>query len=87
MDNQKLQDYKQLLKTHDWFYTFSEDRRSYLIGHQDFVKLLDAQPELDPKFEFWNQYAPIQYRRKLPKPHFNDVSVKTPINNEVMVES
>lgn len=54
--------YCQLLKAHDWLHAFSEDQAVWRKGVKEREELLMMQPEVDPGFELWNRYAPMDMR-------------------------
>lgn len=53
-----MNEYTQLLKTHDWYYMYSDDHSVYKRGWEKAQKIQELQPELDPDFAVWNEHAP-----------------------------
>ena len=53
-----MDEYINLLKSHDWYYSYSDDHRVYKLGFERSRQLQDMQQELDPDFAVWNQHAP-----------------------------
>lgn len=57
------QRYRELLAIHDWRYDYSEDYSVWAKGKSHAGKIMDLQPEIDPEFKIWNEYAPADYKR------------------------
>lgn len=49
-----LDDYKALLKAHDWLYEWSDDQRVWARGREQRVHLKRLQSHLDPDASVWN---------------------------------
>lgn len=45
--NEKLEKLESLLKSHDWFYEYSDDHRVWTKGHNQYQKILSAIRELE----------------------------------------
>jgi hypothetical protein len=58
------QKYRELLGTHDWYYNFSDDYSVWAKGKSHAAKMWDLQPEVDPEFKIWNEYAPDDFKQK-----------------------
>jgi hypothetical protein len=52
------------LKTHDWFYAYSDDQRVWRAGGEADKVLRAAQEKLDPDYQLWNKFAPKDYQHK-----------------------
>jgi len=50
------------LRSMDWSYEFSDDRRAYEAGRDSLAQLRAAQPKLDPDALLWNAAAPAEYQ-------------------------
>lgn len=49
--------YEHYLRTHDWFFDFSEDYRVWKQGFSARAYLVEAQKLFDPEGKLWNRYA------------------------------
>jgi hypothetical protein len=50
------------LKSHDWYYQYSDDQRVWRAGGEASAALHAKQQRLDPDFLLWNKYAPKEYQ-------------------------
>jgi hypothetical protein len=55
--------YVKALRTHDWYFEFSDDHSVYAAGREARAQLQLAQREFDPDCAIWNAHAPTDYRR------------------------
>jgi hypothetical protein len=55
--------YVKALRTHDWYFEFSDDHSVYEAGREARAQLQLAQREFDPDCAIWNQHAPADYQR------------------------
>lgn len=53
-----MNEYIDLLKTHDWYYSYSDDHRVYTRGYEKARQLQGMRHELDTDYTVWNQHAP-----------------------------
>lgn len=53
-----LDDYRDALAAHDWFYEFSDDHRVWGNGRNQEARLRLMAKTLDPDLTIWKQYAP-----------------------------
>jgi hypothetical protein len=58
-----VNDYIDLLKSHDWYYSYSDDHRVWKDGELKARQLQELQQAHDPDFQVWNQYAPQDCQR------------------------
>jgi len=58
LGDEGMQDYISKLKSHDWFYAYSDDHRYYTKGSKEWKEISRLQKILDPKHEIYNKYAP-----------------------------
>jgi len=58
-----LEHYRQLLKSHDWTFEFSESRRFFQRGREQRNVIDSMQEKLDPDYAIWNQFAPSFCKR------------------------
>jgi hypothetical protein len=57
-----MEEYKQMLASHDWFYGMSDDFRVWKAGSAVDSRMRRFQFALDPDFKVWNQYAPDYFK-------------------------
>lgn len=57
-----LEAYIQRLKTHDWYYDFSDDYSAYKRGQASLSELVAMRKKLDPDYAVWNQHAPQNFK-------------------------
>lgn len=50
--------YINLLRSHDWFYDYSDDHSVWKRGREQRNKLEAMAMRLDPERSIWRQYAP-----------------------------
>jgi hypothetical protein len=60
-----MNDYIDLLKSHDWYYSYSDDHRVWKDGELKARQLQELQQAHDPDFSVWNQYAPQDCKREV----------------------
>jgi len=56
-----MEDYKEKLLSHDWFYDYSDDHRVWTAGKNSFAQLKEMQKIYDPHYFIWNEYCPDQF--------------------------
>jgi len=49
--------YEHYLRTHDWFYEWSDDHSVWLRGWRAVAYLKEAAPLFDPDLSVWRKYA------------------------------
>ncbi len=57
-----MEEYKDMLASHDWFYGMSDDFRAWKAGNAVDSRMRRYQFALDPDFKIWNQYAPDYFK-------------------------
>lgn len=58
------ENYRKLLKSHDWYYDYSDDHRVWKSGVAARDTLNGLRRQLDPEGTIWNEYAPDNYKVK-----------------------
>lgn len=58
------QRYRKLLGSHDWYYNYSDDYSVWAKGKASYAEIWDLQPNIDPDFKIWNEYAPQDFKRQ-----------------------
>jgi len=53
----ELEQYIDLLKHHDWSYTYSDDYRLWKKGEAERIVLILLRDKLDPTYALWNKYC------------------------------
>ena len=56
--------YENKLRSHDWFYDYSDDHRVWQQGRDAYQELIRFQQEFDKDYAVWNLYAPEEFKRK-----------------------
>jgi hypothetical protein len=51
-----LEDYKEELKKHDWFYDFTEDHHVWKQGSDNHKKLIDVSKESEEHLKLFNEF-------------------------------
>lgn len=54
----ELDTYVQRLRSHDWYYAYSDDYSVYCRGRDQAAELIRMAERLDPDRVIWKQYAP-----------------------------
>ena len=62
MANTERERYIELLKTHDWYYQYSDDHRVWTKyqGHYNSIRYM--QKSVDPDYRIWNEIAPSDFK-------------------------
>lgn len=55
--------YRQLLRSHDWSYDYSDDHRVWKRGQTQRDELESLAKSFDPDYKIWNSIAPLVYQR------------------------
>ena len=58
-----MEDYIYKLKTHDWYYEYSDDHSVWKRGEAEKDQLRRLQEEIDNDYKVWNEYAPDMFKR------------------------
>ena len=76
------ENYRKLLKSHDWYYDYSDDHSVWKRGVASRDKINAIRREIDPSGEIWNAIAPENYKVKpipqKPVPVLNPIKLKKP---------
>lgn len=59
-----IKNYKLALRTHDWFYDYSDDHNVWTRGFNEKTELRKLQEVLDPDYEIWDTIAPEHFKRR-----------------------
>lgn len=55
--------YRKLLAGHDWYYNFSDDYSVWAKGKSRSSEIFGLQPDVDPDFAIYNEYAPADFQQ------------------------
>ena len=58
-----MEDYIYKLRTHDWFYEYSDDHSVWRRGSDERDVIRKLQEEIDGDYKVWNEYAPDMFKR------------------------
>jgi hypothetical protein len=53
-----VEEYRQALAAHDWWFAMSDDYTSYSQGQRNRDRLLEAAKTFDPDMAIWAEYKP-----------------------------
>ena len=59
-----LEQYVLRLKSHDWYYEYSDDHNVWSRGIREKDDLRRLQEKYDINYEIWNKYAPDMFKRQ-----------------------
>lgn len=54
-----MDEYINLLKTHDWYYNYSDDHRVWRAGEEEYKKIMELSKLYDPTREIFRQYMTL----------------------------
>lgn len=72
------ENYIKLLKSHDWYYDYSDDHSVWRRGSEAHSRLRGLQKSIDPTGEIWNEHAPTDFKMKQQEPA--NINLLPPIN-------
>lgn len=58
----KLDQYKQLLKSFDWYYAFSDSYTTFSRGQSTRSDIMSLARQVDPDYVIFNSFAPDEMR-------------------------
>lgn len=64
VDNKIEQQYRKLLKHHDWFSEYSDDHSVWEKGSIEYTQILCMAQQIDSDYKIFNQYAPDEYKKE-----------------------
>lgn len=64
MDTQTLNEYRELLRTHDWQSEYSDDHGAFTRGRARLSALQLLRKQIDPDASVWNSIAPVTHHIK-----------------------
>jgi len=57
-------DYRKLLKNHDWYSEYSDDTRVYEKGSVEYTQIMCMAQQVDIDYKIFNEYAPDEYKKE-----------------------
>lgn len=60
--NEQIEQYKKLLRWHDWWHEYSDDSRAWREGRQQREEIYKLQRVVDPDYRLYNEAAPKELR-------------------------
>lgn len=60
--DENVEQYRQMLRNHDWTYEYSDDHRVWTAGRRAREALVAKQRAYDPDGVIWNEIAPEGYK-------------------------
>lgn len=62
VEEAQRREYEELLRRHDWRFEWCDDGRVRARGRDERQKLRELRARLDPHFDLWNLFAPVDYQ-------------------------
>lgn len=72
------EDYIKRLKSHDWYYDYSDDHSVWRRGQAAAGELRSMQKRVDPTGEIWNEHCPPDFKMKTVEP--SPINLLPPMN-------
>lgn len=64
VDNKIEQQYRKLLKNHDWFSEYSDDHKVWEKASVEYTKIICMAQQIDSDYKIFNEYAPDEYKKE-----------------------
>lgn len=64
VDNKIEQQYRKLLKHHDWFSEYSDDHKVWEKGSIEYTQIMCMAQQIDSDYKIFNEYAPDEYKQE-----------------------
>ena len=64
VDNKIEQQYRKLLKHHDWFSEYSDDHSVWEKASVEYTQILCMAQQIDIDYKIFNEYAPDEYKKE-----------------------
>jgi hypothetical protein len=71
-----VDEYIRKLKSHDWFYHYTEDHRVWKAGQAVWDQLRVMQKQLDPSGEIWNEHCPPEFKLHLKQKRLDEIEAQ-----------
>ena len=63
VDNKIEQQYRKLLKHHDWFSEYSDDHSVWEKASTEYTKIICMAQQIDSDYKIFNEYAPDEFKK------------------------
>jgi len=64
VDNKIEQQYRKLLKHHDWYSEYSDDHSVWEKSAVEYTKIMCMAQQIDINYKIFNEYAPDEYKKE-----------------------
>ena len=64
VDNKIEQQYRKLLKHHDWFSEYSDDHKVWEKASVEYTQIICMAQQIDSDYKIFNEYAPDEYKKE-----------------------
>jgi len=64
VDNKIEQQYRKLLKHHDWFSEYSDDHNVWEKASVEYTQIICMAQQIDSDYKIFNEYAPDEYKKE-----------------------
>ena len=64
VDNKIEQQYRKLLKHHDWFSEYSDDHKVWEKASVEYTQIICMAQQIDSDYKIFNQYAPDEFKKE-----------------------
>ena len=63
VDNKIKQQYRKLLKNHDWYSEYSDDHSVWEKSAVEYTQIMCMAQQIDSDYKIFNEYAPDEYKQ------------------------
>ncbi len=64
VDNKIEQQYRKLLKHHDWFSEYSDDHSVWEKASIEYTRIMFMAEKIDCDYKIFNEYAPDEFKKE-----------------------
>ena len=64
VDNKIKQQYRKLLKNHDWYSEYSDDHSVWEKSAVEYTQIMCMAQQIDSDYKIFNEYAPDEYKKE-----------------------
>lgn len=64
VDNKIEQQYRKLLKNHDWYSEYSDDHSVWEKSAVEYTQIMCMAQQIDSDYKIFNEYAPDEYKKE-----------------------
>jgi len=62
--NKVINDYRKLLKNHDWYSEYSDDHSVWEKSAVEYTQIMCMAQQIDSDYKIFNEYAPDEYKKE-----------------------